>query len=138
MKKFIYLLLMFAGMAISSDLNAQTTTMKGSGDSAVNSGTKTCSTQLVGTSTSVTVQVTRVKATGTTSGKVYVDASIDGINYAPIDSVTMTNNVLTFGNTNTKVFVISSPKNYSHIRTRTVTSGTMKIYITDKILQRKD
>ena len=131
MKKLLSLFaLMFAFVAISE---AQSFPMTGTGDSVVNTGTKSCTYKVPYTPTAVTVQYTLTKASGTVAGKTYLSASVDGVSYAYIDSFTATNIA-----SNVKIFVVSNPKNYAYYKTTSVGTGTMKAYITARIIARKD
>lgn len=131
MKSFITLIaLMFATVAIS---NAQSTRMTGSGDSVVNAQTKYCSVKPVGVNDAISIQITLTKASGTVAGKTYLQGTVDGTNYVTLDSMTATNQT-----TNTKVFIVASPKNYASFRTTTVGTGTMKAYISAYALVRKE
>lgn len=131
MKKFLTLIaLMFAFVAISE---AQSLPMTGTGDSVVNTGAKNCTFKCAYTPTAVTVQYTLTRASGTVAGKTYLQASIDGVSYSNIDSFTAINIA-----SNVKIFVVSNPKNYVYYRTSSVGSGTMKAYITARIIARKD
>lgn len=130
-KRLITLIaLMFAFVAISS---AQAVPMTGSGDSLSNAATKYCTYKVPYTATAITVQFLLTRASGTVAGKTYLEVSVDGVTYFKVDSMTALNYA-----SNSKCFVVSNPKNYSYIRTTTTGSGTMKVYITAKILARKD
>lgn len=70
----------------------------------------------------VAVQYVGTKVSGTISGKVYLESSVDGTNYGTaIDSLTLTDQA-----TNTKIFDVSLKPRKSY-RFRVVTSGTMKL-----------
>jgi hypothetical protein len=131
MKKLLSLIvLMFAFVAISE---AQSFPMTGTGDSVVNTGTKTCTYKVAYTPTAVTVQYTLTRASGTIAGKTYLQSSIDGVSYSNIDSFTAINIA-----SNVKIFIVANPKSYAFYRTSSTGSGTMKAYITARIIARKD
>lgn len=131
MKKILFLFALMFTFAVISD--AQSLPMTGTGDSVVNTGTKTCLYKLAYTPTAVTVQYTLTRASGTVAGKTYLQASIDGVSYTNIDSFTAINIA-----SNVKTFVVANPKNYVYYKTSSTGSGTMKAYITARILARKD
>jgi len=135
MKKLLsFIALMFAFVAISS---AQSVAMTGSGDSLSNTATKTVTTRVTGTPTAVSVSYVLTKSTGTPAGTAYLQGSADGgLTYVTIqttDTLKVTNVT-----TNKKVWVVSSPKNYTHYRVTYTGVGTMKVYIAAYILVRKD
>ena len=131
MKKFLTLFALMFTIFVISD--AQSLPMTDTGDSVVNTGTKTCTFKCAYTPTAVTVQYTLTRASGTVAGKTYLQASIDGVTYQNIDSFTAINIA-----SNVKIFVVSNPKNYVYYKTSSTGSGTMKAYITARILARKD
>ena len=68
------------------------------------------------------LQYVGTKVSGTVSGKVYLEASVDGTNYSTvIDSLTLADQA-----TNTKIFDVID-KRRAKFRFRVVTSGTMKL-----------
>nr|DAP84378.1 MAG TPA: hypothetical protein [Caudoviricetes sp.] len=72
--------------------------------------------------TGYSLQYTGTKVSGTVSGKVYLEGSVDGTNYgSAIDSLTLADQAV-----NTKIFDVTSKRRYKY-RFRVVTSGTMKI-----------
>jgi hypothetical protein len=138
MKRLILTLLLVVGM-IAPTFAQTGATMSGSGDSVSNTSTKYCTANVVGKKpTAVTIQVTRTKKSGTIAGKTFVEASIDGSYWYAIDSVTMTNNTLVFGSSNTKSFVVAAPKNWVYYRTRTTGVGTMYVYLTKDVILVKE
>lgn len=123
-------MLMFAFVAISS---AQAVPMTGSGDSLSNTATKYTTFRAPAKATVFVFQFKLTKASGTVAGKTYFEVSIDGNTWFKIDSMTALNYA-----TNTKLVKVVDPGCYSHFRTNTTGSGTMKVYIDSKCLYRKD
>ena len=77
-------------------------------------------------------QASVVKVSGTVSGKVYLQGTVNGNDWVNLDSLTATNVSLS-----TKVFPISATTYYSY-RAYYVTTGTQMSYITFSYLRRQD
>ena len=120
MKKFVMCAIALIMLAVSSQAQQVLTP-------ALDTNTNTETRNIVtGTTTKdfkyVAVQYVGTKVSGTISGKVYLEASVDGTNYGTIiDSLTLADQT-----TNTKIFDVSLKPRKTY-RFRVVTSGTMKL-----------
>lgn len=134
MFKKIALLFVIAAMAATNQIQAQYTSMTGSGDSIVNTGTKYLTKSLDGNVTSATIQVVFTKTSGTAAGKATIEYSIDGVNYYRLnsDSINITNTT-----TQSKMWTISNPGGYKYVRIKVVGSGTSRYILTGTIYIRK-
>jgi hypothetical protein len=133
MKKFIIAL--FALVAFAATSSAQlTTTMTGSGDSIVNTGTKYLTVGLDGNVSAAAIQVTFTKTSGTAAGKATIEYSIDGTNYFRVntDSLNVTNTTTQY-----KLWTLSLPASYKYARIKVVGSGTSRYTLTGIIYTRK-
>lgn len=134
MKKLIFLLT--AMVAIASATSAQSvTTMTGSGDSIVNTGTKYLTADLSGNVTAASIQVIFTKTSGTVAGTATIEYSIDGTNYYRVstDSIKLSN-VSSQG----KLWTLSLPNSYKYVRIKIVGSGTSRYILTGTIFRRKE
>lgn len=127
MKNFKSILVLFSLLAcFTIGVNAQIgnpTRLTGSGDSlvittAVPTVKYTYLSSVPENCTVLTIQVNLLKTSGTGHGSTSIEGSVDGTNYYVIttsDSLVCTN-VTT---TQTRVWVISNPRNYTKLRTAT-------------------
>lgn len=135
MKSFIKSGLFIISMFFAFGLSAQHhQTMSGSGDSVENTGTKYLTQTLNGNLSAVTIMVSFTKASGTVAGKATIEYSIDGVNYFRIntDSLNLTNTATQY-----KMFIVTPPGNYTHVRVKIVGSGTSKFYPSGTYYYRK-
>jgi len=118
-----------------SAYNNQVYTMTNTGDTVVNSGTKTVNLEVKAYHKTVSIQVVSTKISGTNGGTATLQGSVDGVNYDTVNSAfldgTATLTVLNQTNT-TKIFQITgSPYRYyrvSHTGTGTM-SARLKGYL---------
>jgi hypothetical protein len=134
MKKFTKLLalsLMFVCMSISNESKAQSILMTG-WDTVVNTASVSATYRATGKPTFVAVQNVLTKVSGTVAGKSYLYASLDGITYVAIDSMTATNQT-----TNAKIWIVANPKAYAYYKVTHTGSGTMSAILAPKIIIRE-
>lgn len=136
MKKILLVLVLFT---VSYSIKAQTL-MTGSADTVTNTATKTNYLQLKESFGTVTIQTTVTKISGTVAGTITLKGSLDGTNYATIDTLACVTNKNTFATTNvasqsTAFIVDHSP--YLYYMVSYTGSGTMSASISSYILGRK-
>lgn len=120
---------MFAFVAIS---NAQAVAMTGS-DTVTNTASVSCSTRIVGSNASITIQAVLTKLSGTVDGYSILYGSLDGVTYTMIDTVMDATNVTT----NSAFYVVANPKSYVWLKLTHTGVGTMSAILEPKILIQK-
>ena len=93
--------------------------------------TKSQSAEITGYNDMVSVQVTFNRISGATAGKAYLLGSIDGTNYAPVDSVTLVNVAK-----QSKIFSVV-PSKYVRYQIQAVGTGTQSTRFNSIALIRK-
>lgn len=134
--KNIFIICLFA-MVLNLASNAQTT-MTGSGDTIVNTATKTNTLKLSGSFKEVLVQSVVTKISGTVAGTLTLQGSIDGTNYVTADSSALHKRLFVATNVTTQsvVFVIQGSP-YLYYRVSYTGVGTMSATLSSYILGRK-
>ena len=110
---------------------AQTsTTMTGSGDSVVGTGTKYLTANLDGNCVAATVEVVFTKSKNTTRGTLTLQVSQDGTNWYSVTTGTSHTvgavtyvDTLTNTTTQRKIFVVPDPQNFKYVRLMDVGAG---------------
>lgn len=120
-------------MVSGINVNAQSVvTMTNSGDTVVNTGTKTVNQEVRGWYETVNIQVVATKISGTVAGTMTLQGSNDGSNYSTIDTAIVKSRYSTFTATDvatqTTHFVIEGSP-YRYYRVSWTGSGTMSARI---------
>lgn len=77
-------------------------------------------------------QTTVTKVSGAVAGVIYLQATVDGIAWVTIDSLTLSDQVV-----NTKIFPITSTS-YNSYRSQFITTGSQVSYLKMAVLRRPD
>ena len=124
MKKFILIAVLgLFSFAASAQVTSMTSQYSQTTDTVTNTGTKYMYITVPSSHENVSIQSVVTKTSGTAAGYVYIQGSLDGVNYvgniATTDSAAVSNVT-----TNTAIFTMSS-KQYKYYRLAYTGSGTM-------------
>lgn len=103
MKKVLFAIL-FMSLAVVADCQSFSFTATNPTGAILNTSIDTLTFTSIKDYLTVGVQPVVTRASGTMAGTVILAGSIDGINYVPLDTLTLTNAA-----SNTDVFVVTSP-----------------------------
>ncbi len=136
MKKF--LLIAISLLFIALGVNAQTSTMTGSADTVVNTGTKACSLKVVNTYKQISIQAVVTKISGTVAGTVTLQGTVDGTNWVTVDTAALVTDGAATNTTGaqSKVWIINNAP-YLWFRLSYTGSGTMSASLKGYLLPRQ-
>lgn len=133
MKKYILGLIAIVVLSFTTKAQsiASATQLAGGTQTVTNTGAATYTVKVTDSYEVTTFQVNVNKTSGTVSGKVYLQAALDGVNYSNIDSLTLIDKTL-----NTKLFLASINK-YLWYKVSYTGVGTQVSTINAYIIARK-
>lgn len=142
MKKFILSIIACLIFVASNGQAFQMTGQYTTGDTVVNTASKTCSLKVVKSYKSTTIQANIVKVSGTVGGTLTLQGSVDGVNYVTADTAAfVSDGSATYTATNSasqsKVWVINGSP-YVWYRLSYTGTGTMSAILKGYLLPREN
>jgi hypothetical protein len=125
MKKFISLLLLVVGIAMTTEAQRATLMPLIAGDTVVNTATVNKSFTVTAGYSAAGVQIVLTKISGTVAGTTKLQGSLNGTNWEDIGSAFTHTDVAS----QAKLFTVTGGMPYTYLRTTSVGSGTMSAQI---------